>query len=315
MIPGTMKRLCGYVNAMFPPGRMLGTGAAFFLSIYLGLQAVAGALPIRLGWPATVGVASTILWMLLVRLNDDMTDMELDRKLATAGDPKYQGRPTVTGAVRQGDLRLLSVLGLTAFLALNVTLGPSLALAACVFGWFITWVGFRWFFIERWSHNPGPLAYLARKGLTVFVAVYAAAIFVDQRGWALTWWTGPLLLAPCAGVACWEVGRKIRLPADETTYATYSSVLGWRRATMLTGSFVVLNWIMLLPLAVAADAGAVYAGLLSLAALLALGACARLLLRPTRDRTRLGPWMQLYGAVGHGGLALALLLRHGTALS
>jgi hypothetical protein len=314
MIAGTIKRLRAYVNVMFPPGRMLATGAAFFLSVYLGLQAVAGAVPIQLGWPAAVGIVSTVLWMLLVRLNDDIADMEVDRKLAAAGDPTYQGRPTVTGAVRHSDLRLLSAAALAAFLALNVTLGLSVALAACVFGWFVTWLGFRWFFIERWSRNPGPLAYLGRKGLTVLVAVYAAAVYVDQIGWALTRWTVPLLLAPCAGVACWEVGRKIRLPAEETAYATYSSVLGWRGATALTGSFVVASWIMLLPLAGAAEAGTAYAVLLSFAALLALGSCARLLLRPTRERTRLGPWMQLYGAVAHGGLAVALLLRHGTTL-
>ena len=315
MTRDTSRRLLAYIRVMFPPGRMLATGAAFFLSVYLGLQAVAGATPVTLGWPAVVGIASTVLWMLLVRLSDDLTDADADRRLAAAGDSRFRHRPTVTGAVTKHDLQRLSKMALAALLGLNVTLGVSVALAGCLIGWVVTWLGFHWFFVDRWARNPGPLAYLARKGLTVLVAAYAAAVYVDQAGWTLTWWTVPLLLAPCAGVAAWEVGRKIRLPDDETAYGTYSNAVGWRGATALAGAFVAASWIALLLVARAAQAGTVYATLLSSAALLAIGACARMLLRPTRQRARLGPWMQLYGAATHGGLALFLTLRHRTVFA
>lgn len=311
---GTIHRSLAYLKVMHPPWRMLMTAAAFFLSIYLGLQAVTGGGAVTLGWPAVVGVTSTFLWMLLVRLNDDLTDVDIDKQLAAAGDPRYRDRPTVTGAVTDRDLKALSLAALATLVGLNATFGVSVALVGCLTGWSITWLGFRWFFVARWARNPGPLAYLARKGLTVLVAVYAVTVYVDQSGWILTWWTVPLLLAPCAGVACWEVGRKIRLPSDETAYATYSSVLGWRGATLLAAVLVVGSWIMLLPLGSAAAVGAAYATLVSTTALLALGACTLLLLRPTRRRAQLGPWMQLYGATAHGGLALMLILHHGADL-
>jgi hypothetical protein len=48
---------------------------------------------------------------------------------------------------------------------------------------------------------------------------------------------------------------------------------------------------------------------------LAVMACLRLLVVPSRRHCRLAPWMQLYGAVAHGGLAIALLLQPGSTLS
>lgn len=310
-----LARWLRYLRVMFPPGRMLASAAALFLSVYFGLQALGGAAPLHAGPRAFIGVASTALWTLLIRLHDDLTDIAADRRLARAGDPRYRDRPTVRGAVTPRDLRSLSRVALAAFLGLNLAYGASWMLAACLTGWTLTWLGFRWFFVARWARDPGPLAYLARKGLTVLVAMYAAAAYVDAAGWVLSFWTVPLLLAPCAAVAAWEVGRKIRLPRDETAYATYSGVLGWRGATLLAGAFVLAACALLLPVAAATDAGAAYVTGLAAAALLALGACGRLLLRPTARHAMLGHWMQLFGAVAHAGLALALAARRGVSLS
>lgn len=306
-----LHRWLGYLRVMFPPGPMLAVAGALFLSVYLGLQALGGAAPLQVGARAMVGIASTALWTLLIRLNDDISDTANDRRLALAGDPRYRNRPTVTGAVTPDDLRSMSAASLLALVGLNAVFGFSAMLAACIAGWALTWMGFRWFFVARWARHPGPMAYLARKGLTALVAVYAAAAYVDDAGWTLGWWTLPLVLAPCGGVAAWEVGRKIRLPGDETDYATYSGILGWRNATWLAGAFVAATVALLLPVGRTAGAGPAYTVALITAAGLALGACARLLVRPTRRHTQLGPWMQLFGTVAHGGLAFTLALRHG----
>lgn len=302
-----------YLRVMFPPGQMLASAAALFLSVYFGLQALGGGAPLHAGPRAVIGIASTALWTLLIRLHDDLTDIAADRQLAQAGDPRYRHRPTVTGAVTPRDLQWLSRAALAAFVGLNLVYGLSWMLAACLTGWTLTWLGFRWFFVARWARDPGPLAYLARKGLTVLVALYAAAAYVDGAGWALTAWAVPLLLAPCAAVAAWEVGRKIRLPGDETAYATYSRVLGWRGATLLAGGFVIAASALLLLVAAVTEAGSVYMLGLAGAALLALGACGRLLLRPTAQRAMLGLWMQVFGAVAHAGLALTLVARRGVS--
>jgi hypothetical protein len=312
---GTTVRLLRYLAVQFPPLPMLATAAALFLSVFLGAQALAGVRPLRLGAEVPVGIISTLLWTLLVRVRDDLTDVAADCALAAAGDPRYRNRPTVTGAVRTDDLRRLARGALAVLIGLNAMWGVSPMLVACAVGWGVTWMGFHWFFVPRWARRPGPFAYLARKGLTMFVALYAAAAVVQVAGWVLSPRAIPLLLSPCMGVAAWEVGRKIRLPADETAYPTYSSVLGWRRAALLAAGFVLASFILLWPTARAAGAGYGYCAALALAAALAVVACLRLLVVPSRRHCRLAPWMQLYGAVAHGGLAIALLLQPGSTLS
>src|SRR5439155_11328320 len=58
----SMRRLARwirYVNAMFPPVILAPVGAAQFLSLYLVLQTLGGVTPLRLGWRAAIGAAST----------------------------------------------------------------------------------------------------------------------------------------------------------------------------------------------------------------------------------------------------------------
>src|SRR6059058_4289268 len=60
----SMRRLARwirYVNAMFPPVILAPVGAAQFLSLYLVLQTLGGVTPLRLGWRAAIGAASTVL--------------------------------------------------------------------------------------------------------------------------------------------------------------------------------------------------------------------------------------------------------------
>jgi len=53
----------------------------------------------------------------------------------------------------------------------------------------------------------------------------------------------------------WETSRKIRIPADETAYETYSKVLGWRVAPLLPLAAVILSAACLVPTLRAAGMG------------------------------------------------------------
>jgi 4-hydroxybenzoate polyprenyltransferase len=308
-----VARSARYIQVMFPPAVLVPIGIVQFFSVYLALEAIAGLVPLRIGGRALLGAGATVLWTLLIRIDDDLTDTEHDARMAAAGDPRYRTRPTVTGAITRRELRALQAGTLGLFLGANLVLGGWAMRFASVAGYGLTWLGFRWFFIGALNREAPPLAYLVRKILTVLFGLYALAVFTDDFGGAMTWWTVPLLLAPCAGVAAWETARKIRLPEDETDYATYSKAFGWRAAALLPACFVALSVACLLPVSEAAGLGAGYAAALLAAAGVAVGACLRFRLRPTRGRARLGGLAQLYGVVAHGGLAVALLVRYGLA--
>lgn len=309
-------RTLRYLRVMFPPAAMIPMGVAQFLSLYLAFQALAGTAPLRLGWRPAVAAASTVLWMLLVRLQDDIVDADADIRLGRAGDPRYRNRPIVTGEITTPELRGMYLSGIVLLVGLNLAFGLSAMLIACLVGFGITWLGFRWFFIPALANNPTPIAYLVRKLLTILLGVYALAVFVDEFGWAaVNLWTVPLLLAPCAGVAAWETARKIRIPEDETEYGTYSKVLGWRLAALLPAVFFALSFACLALVARAAGLGWGFLAALSAAAAVAIGACLRFRLAPTRERANLRPYAELYGAVAHGGLTIALGFHFGVVVA
>jgi hypothetical protein len=297
---------------MFPPAVLVPVGIAQFSSVYLTLEALAGIVPLRVGGRAVLGAAATILWTLLIRIDDDLTDTEHDARMAAAGDPRYRTRPTVTGAITHRELRALQGVTLGLFIGANLAFGGWAMRLAALGGYLVTWLGFHWFFIGSLNRNTPPLAYLARKLLTVLFSLYAVAVFVDDLGsHGITAWVVPLVLAPCAAVAAWEAARKIRLPEDETDYATYSKALGWRTAALVPAVLVTLSAACLIPISTSAGLGLVYAATVAVAAAAVVGACLRFRFRPSRAHARLGGYAQLYGVVAHGGLAVALLVTHG----
>ena len=310
------RRSIRYVNAMFPPGILAPVGAAQFLSLYLALQALGGVAPLRLGWRAAIGAASTVLWMLLIRLQDDIVDAPADIRLGRAGDPRYRDRPVVQGEITVRELRQMAAAAAALLIGLNLLHGPSAMLLALVAGLAVTWLGFKWFFIPALAREPSPLAYLARKVLTVLFGLYACAVYRDEFGRLVpTLWVLLVLLAPVASVAAWETARKIRIPEDETDYGTYSKLLGWRLAALLPAGFIAAGVACLAPVAVAARLDWRYVAALVSAAAIAIGACLRFRLAPTRARADLRRYVEIFGVVANGGLVVALAAQHGVVLS
>jgi len=310
-----VTRWVRYVNAMFPPAVLVPMGTAQFLSLYLGLQALTGIAPLHLGWRAAVGVATTVLWMLLIRLQDDITDAATDIRLGRAGDPRYENRPVVRGEITPHELRIMAAVTLGALVALNTLRGQAAMLLALIFGLGVTWLGFRWFFITALARNPTPLAYLGRKALTILFGVYACAVYWDAFGPLRP--TGPivlLLLAPIASVAAWETARKIRIPEDETEYGTYSKQLGWRSAALLPALFVATAAACLMTVTAVARVDWWYPMALGAAAAIAIGACVLFRVSPSRSRANLRRYVEVFGAVANVGLVVALTTARGVLL-
>src|SRR5207249_3666208 len=106
-------------------------------------------------------------------------------------------------------------------------------------------------------------------------------------------------------LAAWEVSRKIRAPENETSYQTYSRVLGWRSAALLPALFASGSAVSLLFVARAARLGILFPILIVAASGIVIFRCALFRLAPSRSRADLKPWAVLFAVFANAGLAAA----------
>ncbi len=311
-----LGRITEYLVEMFPPVSHLILGASIFCVNYFALQAIAGISPLVYSWRAVAGALSVVLFLLLMRVYDELKDVEADLAYGSSGDEKYVNRPIVAGRITVADLSILrwTVTGL--LLVLNVPLGwpwPGLAFA---FLFLFAWLSYKWFFWPAVSRHL-LLAFATHNPISLALFGYIFAVFVGDFGDR----AGPgLLLLPLAlttwlPVVAWEISRKVRLPEDETEYPTYSKVLGWRLATVIPIGLVTIAAASLLFVARAAAVGPVFPCILVLAALLAIGACVRHLIAPTARSARLQTPMEAYLLISKLGFTLALAIERGIELT
>jgi 4-hydroxybenzoate polyprenyltransferase len=303
-------RIAFYLTTMFPPAVMLPYGAANFLAIYFGLAALAGERPVVLDARAVAGAATFVLFMLLMRVYDELKDVASDRRLAAAGDPRYMSRPIVTGHVQETDLVVLRWVVTALLCGINA---PFLASAQGI-GFFgmlgLTWLSFRWFFWPRIAKSL-LLAFVTHNPISLALGGYVVSVFVGAHGaGALTGWTLPLLVAYWMPIAAWETSRKIRMPEDETDYETYSKVFG-KRAPLVPSAFVTASAALLVAVAPHVGLGCVVQGAIAAAALVTVAACLRFYVAPNRVRAKLQPLAELYGLVANLTLAVGIPLARG----
>ncbi len=227
--------------------------------------------------------------------------------LGRSGDPLYRDRVLVTGAVRIEDIKLLRWIVTVALVALNIW--PPVTYGTLAF-WILFgsgWLSFHWFFWPLVSRHI-LLAFATHNPIALLVGAYVVALFADTFGPHLVDGRAALvLLGLWLPMAAWETSRKIRPPEDETTYQTYSLVLGWKVAALLPAVFSIGSASVLA--VVGMQAGLAPAFFVAIG-----GACAALVWRcllfrsaPSRRHAALKPWAMIYATVANVGLVVAVL--------
>lgn len=311
-----LKRTWVYLQAMFPLPVMIPGGVVNVAALYFGLQALNGSSagpggPLQLTWRMALASAGVVLFSLLMRVYDELKDLETDARLAAAGDPRYTDRPLVTGAVEAGDVIALRWWTTGLLVAVTAPLGPTAWIAGAVVFAFM-WLSFKWFFWPAIQQNL-LLAFVTHNPVSLLIGGYVAAAYLSDfpRPVAdLSPWTAALLVGMWLPVAAWEIGRKVRLPEQETDYDTYSRRLGWRGATCAVGLFVLGAAGCLGGVSLALGLRGLALGVAA-SALVPLFACARLLLAPTPARTNLRPWIEAFLVLVSVGLVVGLGFHYG----
>ncbi len=308
-------RIGSYLNAQFPPVVYILLGSASFASTHFGLQALAGDGVLRVTWRMVAGAATVVLIMLLMRVYDELKDVDDDRRLAAAGDPKYLERPIVTGLVREDDLRALRWVVTLLLAAINFPLGVPWPLAAFGVVMLYAWLTYRWFFWPAVKRHL-LLAFATHNPLGLVVSGYVTAVYVADFGAdGLSGWAFVLIVGLWTPLGAWETSRKLRHPDDETDYATYSKVLGPRVAGVIPIVLVAASVACLVPFARQAGLSWIYPGILIAAALAPIAGCGWYLLAPPRGTAPVRPLAEVYMLTVSIGLTVALAVARGVESS
>lgn len=311
---GRLGRLAVYLNRTFPP---LVTGPYFMLyaaACYLGVEALCGQGPVRVGWQIAAGAVSTYLFGLLLRTSDDIKDTAADQELAAAGDARYQDRPAVTGEVHMEDLVWFRNRLTAALVLLNLPFAGTWAFPVFLATYLMCWLSARWFFWPRISRSL-LLALITHNPLLLLLLLYVLSIHGATHGVSgLRFEVVYLLLGLWLPWTAWETSRKIRVPEDETAYETYSQIFK-RAAPLVPATCVLVSCASLVAYAQAAHLHWAFPAALAAAAAIPVSACLRFRVRPSRRNAVLRPYVDLYTAAANLGVLIAVIACRGIVIS
>lgn len=235
-----------YLREMYPPLPRLLLSAVWFYAVYLGLAAYHGDPVPLLGTVPAVGVLTYFFLFLFLRLSDELKDQRADRV-------HFPDRCVPSGRVSLAWVRGAwgGSLVIVLLLQIPVGFGPAFLFVA---GYAVLMS--RYFFLRRWIAPNLLLAFVTHNPVGFFLNLYGVSLFSEVTGHPtlepfhlglafLLWLPAPV----------WEMARKIRAPAEETDYQTYSAILGPRRATAGAAAGAVLFAILALAAADATGLG------------------------------------------------------------
>ncbi len=282
------KRMWLYLSTTYPPLITACYASISYLALAWSLLAARGINP-RLGWSAAAGILGTFLFLLFLRVSDEIKDVESDKTL-------FPDRLLPSGRVTLTDLRFLWWSTLTGLVGVQV-FAPRINgyyLALLLYALLM----FKYFFLPRLISGNLLLALLSHNPSLFLLQLCAFGwVGADPK------LTQPFMVRGEDFLICllfylpsllWELSRKVRPPSQETQYQTYSSLLGYRWAALLpmgtaAGMFALL---LILGPRLAYSGGALVAQ--ALAFLLFAGTLLRFILSPEARGPKLGTVGQAY---------------------
>ena len=301
------QRIGVFLQARFPiPYAVL--GVVSFLAVYWGCFAVDRQTQVSYSLSALIGTVSVVLMMLLMRIYDELKDVDTDIRLGKAGDPRFIDRPIVTGAINKEDIVFLRWAVSLFLVAINLPLFGTPAFTVFLVLFFTGWLSYKWFFIPAISKNI-LLALLTHNPLVLLQSVYIYSIYyIDNPSSEINIWHLVMIIGLWMPFAIWETARKIRIPEDESDYETYSSKLGLNTAIAMPFIFTLISVSCLYVFADRASLPNWFILLIAGIASVMLIRCILLWVSPTRQHSVLRPFGEAYMLVVNIGIISAVLL-------
>jgi 4-hydroxybenzoate polyprenyltransferase len=209
-----------YLHQRFPLTLYVPVIAVFTWSTLVYATSVRGQHESPSASALAVAFVVVLLLFLQLRIADEFKDFEDDLRFRPY-------RPVPRGIITLRGLGWLWLIAATIQATASALLGMHV-LVALIAVWAYSGLMAREFFVRDWL-KAHPVAYMASHMVIIglIVAYVAACAGVRASATPLLWLAGTSYLSFCV----FEVGRKIRSPADEEEgVETYSAIWGMRRA-------------------------------------------------------------------------------------
>jgi 4-hydroxybenzoate polyprenyltransferase len=209
-----------YLKEMFPIAAMMGTFITASVMLNLMMTLNHGHLDFIHFIAPSLGM---VCFSLLVRVMDEFKDYEDDLV-------NFPERPLPSGKIKKKDLKIIW------FSLIFISLFCSLTSLPAFYGWLAVMVYshvmYKWFFFKKYIKPNLPLAFITHHPI-IFVQSLYLGLFLfgldDKFNFSALIHILPYSLL----FTNWEFSRKLRSPAEETAYTTYSKVFGHKRAGSL----------------------------------------------------------------------------------
>ena len=263
--------------------------------IYLGpaafLAHVHGKGPAPWSTSTLVGICTVFSFYLILRLSDELKDIELDSK-------NFPERPLPSRRVTPWDLQLGLILLFLLTPVLNLGTGIAFLAASGVLVY--EFLMYRFFFIPDILRRRPLLNLVAHNPVFALIPLYSILLYAGESHASATTLAWGDIMAftvmvwmPFLG---WEVGRKLRAPEAEDPYDIYSPALGHAGAVWCVIAAQTISLSVALFLTLKWSLGWIYVSIIAAAFALALTANLRLLIAPSDSSARLKPFTEIFAA-------------------
>lgn len=286
---GYFSRMRIYLREMYSVPKHLVSAILIYLSFTFMLRQNYG---IRAPFPssyAIIGSVSIFLFLLILRLMDELKDKEIDLKL-------FSSRPVPSGRVYESDIRISLALAMVSFVFLNATCSRSMWMSLVLLGY--GYLMFKYFFITEVLRRNLILNLISHNPVVALMFLYLVVLFAGEHRLdfeRMDWRVNTLLCLMYWSMSfAWEIARKIRSTAEENAYVTYSRLFGKRGAVALAASAQTFTFVLVLLFAELRGFSVVYVAVSSIGYAAVIFAHIRFLVNPTPATSRLKPWAEAF---------------------
>ncbi len=226
--PRYLRRMWMYLSEMFPVPLRVATAVLYVLGIASMVRLVLGLQTSLVTAYTLLGVWTLFLHLLILRLMDELKDIDVDREL-------FPHRPVPSGRVGIGDIKSGLALATVAFIVPNLGVPAVMWMALALLAY--SFLMFRFFFIPDLLRENLLLNLATHNPVVAVGLIYLMALVGVEHGLTLAdvdWRLVLLLIAFFwPPTFAWEIARKIRSEEEEDDYVTYSQIFGRRRALLV----------------------------------------------------------------------------------
>jgi hypothetical protein len=216
----SVRRIWLYVSETYPPHVTLPIAVLSFLCLAWTLLALRGAPP-SIGTWIVPGILTTFFFLFFLRVSDEIKDAEVDRIL-------FPQRLLPAGKVAMADVKLLWWVSLSALVGTQFIIWPPGPFSVALIAYSL--LMYKYFFLKRLIAGNVIRALLTHNPSMYILQLCALGFLRVQPLSARVFLVCLLFYLPSL---IWELSRKVRPPSKETSYQTYSSLLGYRAAAII----------------------------------------------------------------------------------